>query len=279
MDSRVQMLAVVAIAMLAGCSTTLSGGPDQTTVTAADVPERASEGYAPGMTAEDIVGPARLAEAHQRALANASYTVVVSRNRWRFDEHREQLRAIATVDPLADRYRIRVEHDWVSASPTVVVLVSSPNGTRRFERHGDAPFQEVPVSGDPIESVGFDPTRAGTIEQMFDSVLVDRIRPRQPDARHYWLSGERVDNLSRLLGPRELFLSADLQAHVEASGLIRSYTWQYSFISGHTTVRVDERMHVFDVGSTQVETTVPDSERAVTMSENSTVEDEWSVAG
>lgn len=255
MDSRALSLAVVALLVTSGCVTPFDDRT--TTVTPAAVPEGPSDAFAPGVTAQGLLAPSLLLDAHERSLRDESFTLVVNRTRLHFGDFRSRARLVATVDLANGTRRLRSVRTAVDSPPRTSLLVEDRSGVTLLERTGSGPFENGSLDGPLLAEALVDPTQRDRLRRALDSVVVETVEPERPNAGTYRLSSERPGNLSRILGQRDVLLSVRLDARVDPIGRVRGYNWQYSFIRGRTNVTVLETMRVIRVGSTAVDTTLP----------------------
>lgn len=244
------LLAVVLV--LSGCATPF-GDDDPASVTPAAVPEGPADAFAPGVTTQGLVGPSLLVDAHTEALRSASYRLVLNRTRLHNGEFRERIRFLATYDPANGLARLRLLRSHPLRPTIVSVTIVTPDGRERFVRSGSGPFERVNAS----RVIGFHRTLADRLGLAFDSVVLDDVSPRQPDAERYRLSGTRLGNTTALVEDRDQILSARFSAQLTATGLVERYDWRYSFVRGRTNVTILERATVSAVGTTEVDTSTP----------------------
>lgn len=248
MDWRAIALAV--LLACAGCTALVEDDQARETVTPAPVPDRATETYAPGVTAEGVVAPAALVAAHERALANRSYTLVIERTRFSDGDPRYRHTVIATVGETA--YRVRVsDRSGPFTDNRTTVLIGTANGTVAFERTGGGPFRRSDRADVDV------PTGSESLDRALRAVRVETVRPQRAGADTYRLSGTEYRNLTAVLLPRDRLRWVSFEGEIGANGCLRALDWRFAVDRGGTNVTVVSKVDVRRVGRTTVNTTPP----------------------
>lgn len=261
MDGRLLAVALVVLAVASGCSMpVLRGGGDAATVTPAPAPSPLHERLAPGIAPDGLVIPRRLVAAHQRRLTNRTYTVLVDRTRFHSADVARRRSIRAAVDDANRRYRVETVTSNQTTPARRRIVVATPHQAVVLTTTGNESDRRR-LTDDPLAAVRVNRTWSERLRGLLDGVRIDSITPRKPGARRYRLESEHVANASRFLGTRENLQSLSFNATVTADGLIESYTLSYSFVRGHTLVTIDEQFRIVDVGTTSVETALPNETR------------------
>jgi hypothetical protein len=246
----------VALAVLVACAgcTALTGADDPAparetgTVTPAAVPDPADRTYAPGVTGSGVVSPSALVDAHDRSLANRSYTVVIERTRTS-KEFQYRHTVTAAVDGTASRIRVS-DSSTTTVDNRTTVLIGTANGTVAFERTNGGPFRRSERTDAEV------PTGGEVLGQAFRAVRVDTA-PQRIGTDSYRLTGDTYRNLTAMTIPGDRLMGVALDAEIGSSGRFRSLNWRFTVERGRTNVSVVTKMDVRRVGRTTVNTTPP----------------------
>ena len=252
-------LVVVVLVVLSGCSTPFGGMETATpTVTPAEVPDGPADSLAPGVEGQGVVAPALLVDAHNRTLANQSFTVRFTQTRLHYGELRDRLTIVGAIDPTRNVSRIRVRQPGGGAGPSVMTFVRVNDTLTRVVRVDNETVSRETFPPQSTPPSTFDPRLSDRFRRMLDSVAIDRIEPRDPDASRYVLSGSTPANRSLLVGARDSLQSVRLTVEITDSGRLQRYSRTHSFVRGRTNVTLLERGSIGAVGQTQVNTTLPE---------------------
>jgi hypothetical protein len=194
-----------ALALLtAGCNSPFGAAPDRETVTPAAVPEEPGGTLPPGVTANSVAVPAELVAAHERSLANRTYTVVIERTRFRDGDRISRRAVLATVAPTADRFRVTERYVTDSATETVV-SIRDGDTEAVFVRRDGGPFErsERSVASAP-------PTGAERLATALEAVEISSVVPPSGDESAHRLSGTALRNASVILRPYDQFALVDV---------------------------------------------------------------------
>ena len=255
--------AVVALVVLAGCGSAVAPAPDGTptrTVTPAPVPvpqqteapqsRRPSE-LAPGLSAEGVFDPVRLADAHAAALSNASFTAVrKERRRYANGSLRSRYRSAVRVSAGGDRFRYELNQtDLRDGRTSEQRLARYSDGSTVYvatTRGGKTTYSVVGGSETPAEPSTVLPGNATArfgVLRLFGSLRFDVLDRRTVDGRTVYRVG--VENDSRTLGGLR---NVTMNATVREDGLVTAYRLGYDVDDIRVAVVVEFRR----VGETRV---------------------------
>ena len=271
--SQVLPIVIAAMVVLSGCNALTGGGGDDTetetpTVTPVDVPTDEPTAtpvpvLAPGLTGAGVVDAADLANAHEDALNDDSYTVV-SNNTIRYANGTLRFqwnRTMRVAEGLEPFY-----------------IVSRPNGSgrqpvvssQRVERwsNGERLYSAIVRQNDTKYSVsalnrGFISVQNGEQFLTLFNALETRVvgQETRNGTEIYRIRATNVTNPEYL--PRSVLNTSknprniSFRALVDSEGVVRSYHLAYTatdiWRGVETTNRVTQSLHYTDIGSTVVE--------------------------
>lgn len=256
---RVGLLAVVALALTAGCAGL--GGGDSTTeeFTPAPVPEvsttdEASNRVAPGLSPGGVSDVGSLARAHREALDGTAYT-------WRFEEASESTRENVTY-PTGQSSVLRVESDRRYLYHTDSRSDVTGDGPRFFGNYtefadGDARY---------VRYNGFETQGNWTYDRRSGQDATSSFAPRATDGIRLYLdldnpvvirTSESAPERYRIVGHPESIRGigpveeADVDAVVTADGFVRSL--RAEFVAPDQQRRYRYQFEYTRVGTTTVE--------------------------
>lgn len=230
--------AAVAMVVLAGCGGAVAPGPDGTptrTVTPAPVPEgtgtpQSPSELAPGVTAEGVFDPVRLADAHAAVLSNTSFTAVrEERRRYANGSLRSSYRSTVRMSAAGDRFHYELNQTDVRDGRPVeqrlaryadgsVVYVATTRG--RETTYSVVGGPEAPA--DPSTVLPGNATARFGVLRLFGSLRFDVRGNRTVEGRTvYRLT---VENGSRTLGGLR---NVSMDATVRDDGLVTAYRLSY----------------------------------------------------
>jgi hypothetical protein len=260
----------------AGCSALApgsGGGTPSESLTPVPVPGEAAD-YPPGVTAEGVVNPERLAFAHDQALGNASYRLHSNRSTY-FGNESVRSRIDIDLRLARDRtYLAAVE----TAGPLGPVILGSPpararywaNGTlyaSRITRESDVIYSLTPADRNPFATWqywsgtaafgGESSVRASRYERIFRAIPTRVVGNRTVNGTTvYVLEGRRPSDSSFTAGPADAVGPSGpepaLRATVTEDGLIRSLHLRYRAYDDGDEYDVDWRITYREVGNVTV---------------------------
>jgi hypothetical protein len=268
-------VALAALLATAGCSGLAPGSGDQPTesLTPVPVPGEGAD-YPPGVSADGVVNPERLAFAHDQAVGNTSYRLRSNRSTYFGND---SLRSRIDLDLRLDRnrtYLTAVE----TAGPRGPVILGRPpararywaNGTlyaSRIDRDGDVTYSLTRADRSPFATWqywsgtaafgGESSYRANRYEQMFRAIPTRVVGNRTVNGTTvYVLEGRRPGDSGFTAGPADAVGPSGphpaLRATVTEDGLIRSVHLRYRAYDDGDEYDVDWRITYRELGNVTV---------------------------
>lgn len=267
---RVAALAVVLLAVLAGCNALPGGGSGGTTATVTPAPLPAASGFPPGVTESGVEDPIALSSAHRALVDDRSYTLGAERVvRYRNGTLRSRLRLRVAL--AADRSYLA---NAATAGPYAPVFLGRPpaqgvywsNGTvylRKFTRKNETTYNRFGTRNDGAGTWGYWVTTVpfgggrGDPEtfyrEVFGSVPTRTVQRQTVDGTVvYRLEGTRAGTGGF---DRDVANVTDLRldATVTAEGLVRTMSLRYAGVTDGEPVAVHWTVTYRNVGNTTVE--------------------------
>jgi hypothetical protein len=279
MDGRALPAVAVALLLLtAGCGGLAPGGDsagDEPTesLTPVAVPEAGAD-YPPGLTADGISAPARLSQAHGRALANQSYRLRSNRTTYftngtvrsridldlRLARNRTHLAAVETAGPEAPvvlgRPPARARY-WSNGTLYLSRVTRDGRTTYSLTRATQSPFATWQYWSGTAAFGGESSYRASRYETIFRAIPTRVVGNRTVNGTTYYrLAGRRTTDASFTAGPADSVGPAGpgpaLRATVTEDGFVRSLRLHYrAFVDGEEYT-VDWRITYRGVGNVTV---------------------------
>jgi len=243
---RLPLLAVVALALLAGCSGFVDSSAERT-VTPAPVPEstgtpEVESDVAPGVGGGRVINADRLARAHRRAVQNRSYQWTERHRSTRFGTNE----SITVTTQLRVQhellYRYRLSTSWSYANTSEYTA-----GSLRYRR-------EVGRSGyrytmEPSTTVtarfGGEPERAIS---RYLSIGAATVAATRIDGQRYY----RITGTTDAIPETGQISNYSVRALVAPSGFVRSLTVGYDDVIGENHEQIGYRFRYADVDETRV---------------------------
>ncbi|WP_276261256.1 DUF7537 family lipoprotein [Haloglomus litoreum] len=270
--------AVVVLAVLlatAGCSGLApgSGGPPTESLTPAPVPAGSAD-YPPGVTAEGVVNPERLALAHDQVLENRSYRLRSNRSTYfiddsvrsridldlRLDRNRTYLAAVETAGPrgpvILGRPPARARY-WANGTLYASRITRDGEVTYSLTRADQSPFATWQYWSGTAAFGGESNYRASRYEAIFQAIPTRVVGNRTVDGTTvYVLEGRRPSDSGFTAGPADAVGPSGpgpaLRATVTEDGLVRSLHLRYRAYHDGDEYDVDWRISYRALGNVTV---------------------------
>jgi hypothetical protein len=260
------VLAACCLLVLAGCGGVSFGPSDDTPPAPGDDPATTVDPAAPGVTADGVTAPSRLADAHAAVLAGTSYVITTNRTVVESDGtvveavtvayrngsepgnfgYRKTVAGATRLRSTRDVWRAGDESGWRVERAAVGATdgtAADGSGTTVDTGTGTYGYATEPVTGRELVASAFRAVdvHATTAVGVDDGTTV------------YELRGRTVADPAALTSQPGRVADVSLYARVDADGLVRHLELSYTVHREDQTLRVTRRLDVENVGSTVVD--------------------------